>query len=160
MVHNQIQQVQQKMSHVNQLLGQLRQSEENTHQKLMQIAQGESHVAQQLQRVQQICQESLNNLQSISGSLYQQNYSPGQTQAPMFGSGGVFSPSTMSSGSYQGAKQFTGAQSPSGMGMMSGGSLSSVATMRPDTYQASREQFGQAPASLSEIGQQAGISTK
>ena len=34
------------MSHVNQLLGQLRQSEENTHQKLMQIAQGESHVAQ------------------------------------------------------------------------------------------------------------------
>ncbi|MDD2433558.1 MAG: hypothetical protein PHX01_07775, partial [Clostridia bacterium] len=136
MVHNQIQQVQQRISNVNQMLSQLRQSEESTRQKLMQLAQDESYVAQQLQRVQQMCQESMSGLQNISGSLRQQTFSSGYAQTPMYGqgvsagsamqgvsqsqqgSGALFNLSTMGPDTYQNSMQFMGGQSSTGMGMM------------------------------------------
>ncbi|MGI6587719.1 MAG: hypothetical protein ACOX2N_02845 [Peptococcia bacterium] len=202
MVHNQIQQVQQRISNVNQMVSQLRQSEESTRQKLMQLAQDESYVAQQLQRVHQMCQESISGLQNISSSLRQQTYTPGYAQTPMYGqgisagsamqgtqqsqqgSGTLFNLATMSPDTYQNSTQFMSGQGYSGSSMigqtgmqgsprgMSGqtsgvgqttgtqSSLSSISTMGPDTYQASREQLGKGSSSLSEIGQQAGISSK
>ena len=83
MVHQQIQQVQQRISSVSQMISQLRQSEENTRQRLMQLAQDEAYVAQQLQRVQQMCQESISGLQNISGSVSQQSFSSSYAQSPI-----------------------------------------------------------------------------
>lgn len=202
MVHQQIQQIQQRIGSVNQMVGQLRQSEESTRQKLMQLAQDEAYVAQQLQRVQQMCQESMSGLQNISGSMQQQTFSSGYAQTPMYGqglsagstmqampqsqqgSGTLFNLATMNPDTYQNAMQFAGGQGYSGMGIMGQGgmpggsgvmsgqtsgvgqimgtesSLSSISTMGPDTYQASREQLGKGSSSLNQIGQQAGISSK
>jgi len=131
MVHNQIQQVQQRISGVNQLVSQLHQSEENTRQKLMHLAQEEAYVAQQLQRAQQMCQESMSGLQSISGSLSQQSISTGFTQTPLYGQGlstgtsipsisqsspGMnFDLSTMNPDTYQNTMQFMGGQGYSGV---------------------------------------------
>ncbi|MGI6144373.1 MAG: hypothetical protein GX092_05995 [Clostridia bacterium] len=206
MVHQQIQQVQQRISSVSQMISQLRQSEENTRQRLMQLAQDEAYVAQQLQRVQQMCQESISGLQNISGSVSQQSFSSSYAQSPiqspiygqgistgtsmpnisqsMQGSSSLFDLSTMNPQTYQNTMQFMGGQGYSGVGttgigqlgfqssgissvpnqslgvgqiMGTDSSLSSISTMGPSTYQASREQLGKGSSSLSQIGQQAGI---
>lgn len=140
MVHNQIQQVQQRISGVNQMVSQLRQSEENTRQRLMQLAQDEAYVSQQLQRVQQMCQESISGLQNISGSIGQQTFSSGYSQTPIYGqgisagstipgisqsmqgSGSLFDLSTMNPQTYQNTMQFMGTQGYAGTGAISGGS--------------------------------------
>lgn len=129
MFHNQLQQVQQRINSVTQMAGQLRQAEENTRQKLIQIAQDEAYVAQQLLRVQQLCQESMSSLQSIT--VGQQSYT-GVSQNPTYGqaiSTGMatqFSPqsqqnqselvnlTTMSPDTYKNSMQFMGGQSGQG----------------------------------------------
>ncbi|HPZ71555.1 MAG TPA: hypothetical protein PLQ33_05055, partial [Peptococcaceae bacterium] len=66
MVHQQIQQIQQRINTVSQMASQLRQAEENNRQRLMQLVQEEAFAAQQMNRIQQLCQESISSLHSIS----------------------------------------------------------------------------------------------
>lgn len=130
MLSNQIQQVQQKLSAIQQLANQMQQSQ----QRVQQMAQESSYAAQQLQRIQQISQECFSNLQNISG---QQMYSPSPTY--MTGQYGGYG---------QTANYSTGGAN---MGMMAGqgypqqsNALFNQATMSPDTYQ-NAMQFAGAP---------------
>jgi len=172
MFHNQVQQVQQKLNTVQQMVAQVRQSEQNNQHKLQQLAQEEAAAVQQLQRAQQICQECVSNLQSITFS--QTAYStgiPAQNYAGTpggFGTASLFDPSTMDPSTYQGTLQtfggtaaLSGSQYPASQQnyqTSSGTALSSIATMNPDVYMASREQLGRSMPNLQQIGQQAGIS--
>ncbi|HOB81291.1 MAG TPA: hypothetical protein PLJ33_00810 [Peptococcaceae bacterium] len=222
MVHQQIQQIQQRINTVSQMASQLRQAEENNRQRLMQLVQEEAFAAQQMNRIQQLCQESISSLHSISqGTIMSpQSYHPspqtsfyghsyGQQQSPT----ALFNLATMSPDTYGNVMQYMGGQGGSniggtigsgmtgttagmgsgmgtgigpgmGAGMSSGigtgisgpsgiatgmggtsgmmgtqSSLSDITTMGPDVYQASREQLGKGSASISQIGQQAGISS-
>lgn len=108
MVHQQIQQIQQRMQNVSQMASQLRQAEESNRQRLMQMAQEEAFVAQQMNRIQQLCQESISTLQSISYGI-----TVGQGQQSYFSS----------------------APPVYGQGYSSGAPLFNLATMGPDTYE-------------------------
>lgn len=197
MFQNSIQQVQQKLNSVQQIVNQVRYNEENSHQ--------------QLQRAQQLCQEAISNLQSVS---FGQAGFAGTTQAPWTTTGtefatygvqpgtytgygvsptmqssyqatGLFNPTTLNPDSYQNLQQFVGTQGMGGAQSMGAGqagfrpgqisgvaggaagyttpfqttsSLSNIATMSPDTYLASTQQLGKSSPTLSQIGQQAGIS--
>jgi len=210
MFHNQVQQVQQKISSVQQMVAQIRQSEQNNQQRLQQIAQDEAYASQQLQRVQQICQEVVSNLQNASyaqtaftgAGQYQTYQTAGVSPAGIahgtfaptsispasmaqYGStiptqnlqgAGAFDPSTMSAETYQGTMQTfgnvpgfgsvqTGFRQPAqqfgtytGQTYQGTAGLSNIATMSPDTYLASQQHLGKGQASMSQIGQQAGIS--
>lgn len=183
MVHQQIQQIQQRINNVSQMASQIRQAEESNRQKLMQLAQEEAFAAQQMNRIQQLCQESISNLQSISfgNTMGQQSY---QSSAPsVFGQGysqgptALFNLATMNPDTYENTMQYMGGGQSSGItggigGMSSGISgmhmgqmgtqtpLSDITTMGPDTYQSSREQLGKGTSSLNQIGQQAGITSQ
>lgn len=199
MVHQQIQQIQQRINNVSQMAGQIRQAEETNRQKLMQLAQEEAFAAQQMNRIQQLCQESISSLQSISygqttgqhsyqssapsvfGQSYGQGFSAGIGTSTQYQQSptALFNLATMGPDTYENTMQLMGGGQSSGMtgsvmgmgstggmssGMGSGVStqtpLSDITTMGPDTYQASREQFGKGTSSLSQIGQQAGITSQ
>lgn len=160
MFHNQIQQVQQKISAVQQMVSNIRQSEQTNQQRLQQLAQDEAYASQQLQRVQQLCQELSSNLQNIS---FNQSYTGFTTNQ------GYTSPTEMANfgmpmtQSYQGSNFFDPSMSMGGMQSIlpTSTNLSSIATMKPDTYMASRDQLSggmSGTTNLSQIGQQAGIS--
>lgn len=210
MYHNQFQQVQQKINTVQQMVSNLRQSEQSNQQKLQQLAQEEAYASQQLQRVQQLCQEVVSNLQNITmnqpvtGMAMQGYTTPseiahfGSQQGTFAGSfapttqgyqgyqgaqgSTLFDPTTMGASTYQGTAQTFGhvpgmsgsqqfAANPAGVGTGAGGmsgmsmgqtlptstSLSDFTTMKPDTYLASRQQLGRSATSPWQTGQQAGI---
>lgn len=178
MFHNQIQQVQQKISAVQQMVSNIRQSEQTNQQRLQQLAQDEAYASQQLQRVQQLCQELSSNLQNITfnqsftGLSTNQGYTS-PTEMAHFGTaptGGFSSTSGFSTTgmpmtqTYQGSSFFDPSMNMGGMqGILpTSTNLSGIATMKPDTYLASRDQFlsgAGGTTSLGQIGQQAGIST-
>lgn len=137
MFYNQIQDVQQKLNSIQQVVGQMRQSEYSNQQKLQHVAQEEARAAQQLQNVYQICQECISNLQSISYGQ-QQPYT-GMTQNPTFAAGpqfnvgqtgvagrftpqgsGLFDPTTLSASTYQNTMQSFGANLGSPVGQQFG----------------------------------------
>ncbi|PKM87231.1 MAG: hypothetical protein CVU87_10080 [Firmicutes bacterium HGW-Firmicutes-12] len=169
MYHNQFQQVQQKINAVQQMVSSVRQSEQTNQQRLQQLAQDEAYAAQQLQRVQQLCQELSSNIQNItsnqsySGITSNQGYTT-PSEIAHFGStqlGGYTTAGTPGSQSYQG----TGIFDPTAMNvgnfqgnLPTSANLSSISTMSPDTYLASREQFSGSNVNMGQIGQQAGIS--
>lgn len=175
MFHNQIQQVQQKINTVQQMVSNIRQSEQTNQQRLQQVAQDEAYASQQLQRVQQLCQELSSNLQNItfnqsySGMTTNQGYTTptdmarfGSTQMGGFSAtAGLSSTGIPTTQSYQGSTLFDPSMSTGGMQSVlpTSSNISSIATMSPDTYLASREHLSGSSANLSQIGQQAGISS-
>ncbi len=160
MYNNQVQQVQQKINSVHQMVAQIKQNEQNSQHRLQQIAQEEAYAVQQLQRVQQLCQECVSGLQSISLGTTQQSFA---TTSVPYGTS-TFQPTTQSSfGGNQGSTLFNpNISNPASAGIrstqMMGGQISDIATMDPDTYQASQQILGGGNTSLSQIGQQAGVS--
>jgi hypothetical protein len=145
MVHQQIQQIQQRMQNVSQMAGQLRQAEESNRQRLMQLAQEEAFVAQQMNRIQQLCQESISTLQSISyGTTVgqgQQSYVSSSTP-PVFGQGygsgaPLFNLATMSPDTYENVMQYMGGPGggmSSGIGMPGGGMTGISSGMGGQSY--------------------------
>lgn len=123
MVHQQIQQIQQRIQNVSQMASQMRQAEESNRQRLMQLAQEEAFAAQQMNRIQQLCQESISTLQSISyGTTVGQGQQSYLSSAPtVYGQG-------------------YGSSVPTGLGtttpiQQNPGALFNLATMSPDTYE-------------------------
>lgn len=188
MFHNQVQQVQQRVNSMQQIANQMRQAEQNNQQRLQQITQEENNVIQQLNQVQQICQECLSTLQNVGFTQTQYGTGATQTPiyqgtaglsnfgATQYGSQGqlattspLFDPATMGASTYQGTMQNFGhipGSTGTGLGQFQQAGtqfttspLSDIATMGPDTYQASQQRLGGAATSLSQIGQQAGISS-
>lgn len=188
-----MQQVHQKINSLQQMVSNIRQSEQNNQQRLQQIAQDEAYAAQQLQRIQQICQEVSSNLQNLSsmqftGMTQTQGYaSPselahfGTTPPTTFRTSphpqgsSLYDPTTMGPSTYQGTMQtfgnmpYTAGQTGSMPQNIQTGatgssvlptstSFSNISTMGPDTYLASREHLGKGSVNLSQVGQQAGIS--
>lgn len=175
MFQNQIQQVQQKINAVQQMVSNIRQSEQTNQQRLQQVAQDEAYASQQLQRVQLLCQELSSNLQNISfnqsysGFTTNQGYTTptdmahfGSSQTAGFSStGGLSTTGIPTTQSYQGSTFFDPSMSTGGMQSVlpTSSNLSSITTMKPDTYLSSREQLSSGSMNLSQIGQQAGISS-
>lgn len=121
MLHNQIQQVQQKLNTVQQMLSNARQSEQQNQQRLQQLSQEEGNMVQQMQRIQNICQECMSNLQNVIYS--QQPTVSSVSQSPNYtGSGKAYS-----------QQQFTPATQSQ---------LFDPTTMNPDTYQNTMQTMG------------------
>lgn len=121
MLHNQIQQVQQKLNTVQQMLSHARQSEQQNQQRLQQLSQEEGNMVQQMQRIQNICQECMSNLQNVIYS--QQPTVSSVSQSPNYtGAGKTYS-----------QQQFTAATQPQ---------LFDPTTMSPDTYQNTMQTMG------------------
>lgn len=130
MVHQQIQQIQQRINNVSQMASQMRQAEESNRQRLMQLAQEEAFAAQQMNRIQQLCQESISALQSISyGTTVPQGQQSYLSSAPpVYGQGyGT------------GVTSGVGTTSPI---QQNPGALFNLASMSPDTYENVMQHMG------------------
>lgn len=98
----------------------------------------------------------LSNIATMSPSTYeasQQQLGRGQSSLSQIAQQAGISGTPLAS---QNAGQMSGFTGMSGIG---GSTLSSIATMSPSTYEASQQQLGGMSSNLSQIGQQAGITS-